>query len=252
VQGTFAGKVAFITGGATGFGRAFAQAFSAQGATTVLADIDIAGAKKAAADLHRKEAAAIAVSCDVADEQSVERAVRTAIDQLGGVDYLINNAARHLKKYNQPFSSLTIAEIRGLFDVNVIGIINCSLACRRSMSERGDAAIVNMSSSGGFTSTTPYGVTKLAVRGLTIAFASEFSSDRIRVNAIAPVMTPTDSLLAEYTEEEIEQSVSTRQLIHRRATTDDVVNAGLYLCSPKASFITGETIRVTGGAAMYI
>jgi NAD(P)-dependent dehydrogenase (short-subunit alcohol dehydrogenase family) len=188
----------------------------------------------------------------VADENSVAEAVDRVIGQVGGIDVLVNNAARHLKKYNQGFSKLTHQEIRGLFDVNLLGIVNCSLACQTSMRERGGGAIVNMSSLAGYTAASAYGVTKLAVRGLTIAFAHDFAGDKIRVNAVAPTLTPTESALAEFSDEHFEKSVAERQLIQRRATMDDVVNTMLYLCSEEASFITGETIRVTGGGGMSI
>jgi 3-oxoacyl-[acyl-carrier protein] reductase len=248
----FDGKVAFITGAAAGFGYAFAQALSREGAAVALADVDFEGAKRNAAGLDSPSAPALGLSCDVGDDRSVEVAVDQTVKQLGGVDILINNAARHLKKYNQPFSSLTREDIRGLFDVNVIGVITCSLACRPSMSERGQGVILNMSSAGGYMSSSPYGVTKLAVRGLTIALANEFSSDGIRVNAIAPTMTPTDGVLSEYSEEEIDRITKARQLVRRRATIDDVTRTMLFLCSEDAAFITGETVRVTGGASLSI
>jgi NAD(P)-dependent dehydrogenase (short-subunit alcohol dehydrogenase family) len=248
----FKGKVAFITGAAAGFGRAFAEALSSEGAAIAIADVDVDGARRQAARTDSPATPAIGLACDVADDRSVERAVAQTVEQLGGVDILINNAARHLKKYNQPFSLLTRQEIRGLFDVNLMGIINCSLACKPSMSERGGGAIVNMSSAGGYMSSTPYGVSKLAVRGLTIAFATEFSSAGIRVNAIAPTIIPTDGVLAEYSEGEIDQLVNRRQLVRRRGQLEDVTSTMLFLCSEDASFITGETIRVTGGASLSI
>jgi 3-oxoacyl-[acyl-carrier protein] reductase len=248
----FAGKVAVVTGAATGLGRAFARAFSEEGAAVAVADIDLDGAKRTAAELDQPETPALALACDVADEASVSVAVEHITERLGGIDLLVNNAARHLKRYNQPFSSLTSEEIRGLFDVNVLGVINCSVACRPSMAGRNGGAIVNISSAGGFMSTTPYSVTKLAVRGLTIAFATEFADDRIRVNGVAPTMTATDNLLNEFSEEEFERSVATRQLIRRRGTMDDITRTVLFLCSEEASFITGETLRVTGGASLAI
>ncbi|MBO0731130.1 MAG: SDR family NAD(P)-dependent oxidoreductase, partial [Acidimicrobiaceae bacterium] len=178
----FAGKVAFITGGATGLGAAFAHALSQEGAAVALADIDQAHAERTAAKLTSPSTPVVALGCDVADEHSVQRAVDACTQQLGGVDLLINNAARHLKKYSRSFSSLTHDEIRGLFDVNVMGIVNCCLACRPAMSERGNGAIVNMASSAGYTANGPYGVSKVAVRGLTVAFARELAPDGIRVN----------------------------------------------------------------------
>jgi NAD(P)-dependent dehydrogenase (short-subunit alcohol dehydrogenase family) len=147
---------------------------------------------------------------------------------------------------------LTNEEIRGLFDVNVMGVINCSLACRAALSRPSHGVIVNMSSAGGFLASTPYSVTKLTVRGLTVAFANEFAGDGIRVNAVAPTLIGTESALAEYSDDEFDRSVATRQLVRRRGTLDDVTQTMLFLCSEQASFITGETIRVTGGAALAI
>lgn len=248
----FEGKVAFITGGAAGLGRDFAAAFVAEGAAVAIADIDLDAAKQAAAELDTESTRVVAVACDVADRHAVRDAVADAADQLGGVDILVNNAARHLRKYSQTFAALTDDEIQGLFDTNVIGIVNCSLECQLSMRERGNGVIVNISSASAYTAGSPYGVSKAAVRALTIALATELSVDGIRVNAVAPTMTPTESVLESFSEEDFERAVTVRQLIHRRSTLDDVTNAVLFLCSDEASFITGETIRVTGGAALTL
>ena len=248
----FAGKVAFITGGGAGLGRAFAEALSHEGAAVAVADIDVAAAETAASALDSSTARALAVECDVANVQSVQLAVNTTVRELGGIDILVNNAARHLKKYAGTFGALTSDEIRGLFDVNVIGIISCSLACQPSMRERGGGVIVNIASASAYTSSSPYGVSKVAVRGLTIALATELSIDGTRVNAIAPTMTPTESVLESFSDEDFDRAVNSRQLVHRRATLDDVTNTLLFLCSDDASFITGETIRVTGGSALSI
>lgn len=247
----FGGKVAFITGGAIGFGRAFARALGQRGAAVVLGDVDAPAAERTAAELRADGIRSLAVSCDVGDQATVDQAVTAASREFGGIDLLINNAGRHLKKYNQPFSSLTIDEIRGVFDVNVMGIIYCSLACRNSMRERGGGCIINMASAAAYMVTTPYAVTKLAVRGLTIAFANEFAADQIRVNAIAPGLTTTESTLAEFSDEHFE-AVTQRQLVHRRGSMDDVVQTMLFLSSEQGSFITGETVRVTGGVGLSI
>ena len=244
----FATKVAFITGGATGMGRRFAEALCDEGAQVVLADIDTDAATRTA---HEIGEAAIAVSCDVADRSSVDQAVGEAVAQFGGVDILVNNAARHLKKYSQPFSTLTADEIAGLFDVNVLGVIHCSLACSASMRERGQGAIVNMASSAAFTVGTPYGVTKLAVRGLTITLAKELGGDNIRVNAIAPGMVSTENALSDYTAEEL-AAIRRAQVLKDPITMDDVTRVALFLLSEESALVTGETIRVTGGGWLSI
>jgi len=252
VTGRFAGKNAFITGGAIGFGRAFARALSAEGAGVVLADVDAETAQATAAELNSAGAKAVAIECDVADEDQVDAAVATAVREFGGIDILINNAGRHLLKYNQPFGVLSRTDLRGLFDVNVIGVVNCTLACRDSMRSRGGGVVLNISSMAGYMSMTPYGVSKLAVRGLTVAFAAELAVDRIRVNAIAPGLMNTENALAELPDELIDNIVRERQLVHRLGTMDDVVATMLFLCSQESSFITGETLKVSGGFPLNV
>lgn len=243
----FIGKVAFITGGAVGFGRAFARAFTAEGAAVVIADIDGDAGERTAAELRAVGARAIAVGCDVADETAVEAAVARTTLEFGGVDICINNAGLHLLHYNQPFSVLPRHELRSLFDVNVIGVVNCTVACQLSMRQRGGGAVVNISSIAGYLSSSPYGVSKLAVRGLTVAFATELAPDRIRVNAIAPGLMATENALEGLPPAMIDDFVENRQLVHRIGTMDDVVSTTLFLCSDEASFITGETLKVSGG-----
>jgi 3-oxoacyl-[acyl-carrier protein] reductase len=252
VKEKFVGRVALITGGAMGLGRAFARALNAAGAQVAIADINLEGAVDTASQLDRESRRALAVECDVSDRRSVQHAVDTVVTKLGGIDILINNAAHHMKKYTQDFASLTSQEVEALFGVNVIGIVNCSLACRSSMRERGHGVVLNVASAAAFSSRTPYGVTKVAVRGLTIALATELSADGIRVNAVAPTITETESTLDEYSDEEFDRFVATQQLIKRRATMDDVCNAMLFLCSDEAAMITGETVRVTGGTALSV
>ncbi len=243
----FDGKVAFITGGAIGFGRAFARGLTAEGAAVVLADRDGEAAERTAVGLRAGGVSAMAVTCDVSDETQVDAAVARAVEEFGGVDICINNAGLHLLHYNQPFSVLARADLRALFEVNVIGVVNCTIACRESMAARGGGAVVNISSIAGYMSTSPYGVSKLAVRGLTIAFATELAPDRIRVNAIAPGLMATEAALDGLPAEMIDDFVENRQLVHRLGSMDDIVSTTLFLCSDEAGFITGETLRVSGG-----
>lgn len=238
---------AFVTGGAVGFGRAFGRALVAEGANVALADVDVDAAEQTAAELVSSGGAAIAVGCDVADADQVDAAVATTIDRYGGIDIVINNAGLHLTKYNKPFGELAREDIRSLFDVNVIGVINVTLACRDSMRNRGGGVVLNISSMAGYMSATPYAVSKLTVRGLTVAFATELAPDRIRVNAIAPGLMNTENALADLPRPLIDEFVNQRQLVNRLGTMGDVVSAMLYLCSNDASFITGETLKVSGG-----
>lgn len=124
----FDGRVVFITGGARGFGKAFGQALGERGARIVLADINAAAAEAAAAELRAGGAQVLPVVCDVADEAQVEAAVAPAVAEYGGIDILINNVGLHSAAYAEPLTTSGIAKLRRLFDVNVMGVIICSLA----------------------------------------------------------------------------------------------------------------------------
>jgi len=112
--------------------------------------------------------------------------------------------------------------------------------------------VVNISSIASHLSTSPYGVSKLAVRGLTIALATELAPDRIRVNAIAPGLMATENAMADLPHDLVDDFVNHRQLVHRLGTMDDIVATTLFLCSNEAGFITGETLRVSGGYPLAI
>lgn len=245
-------KIAFITGAGAGFGRDFSRTFAAAGASVAVTDVNLEAAQAVAAAINAAGNTAIAVHCDVSSEASVKTAVDTVVAQLGGIDILINNAGRHLLKYNQPFSALSTADVRELFDVNVMGVIFCTLACRGSMQERGGGAVVNIASIAAHLVPTPYGVSKLAVRGLTMAFARELSGDGIRVNAISPGLIATESALAEIPQQMMETFQNEYQLIKRRGEMPDITAAALFLSSAASSFITGETIKVSGGYPLHI
>lgn len=247
----FSGKVAFITGGATGIGRRYGKALAAEGAAIVVADVDSATASRTVAEISADGGQALAVDCDVADEQQVERAAEHAAEQFGGIDILVNNAAKHLLEYNRPVTELPRDMWRRMLDVNLIGVVNCSASCRPYMRDRGGGVIVNQSSIAGFQSIGSYGITKLAVRGITVALAHELAIDEIRVNGIAPGATESEAALASLPPERFQHFVD-QQLIKRRGTMDDLVGPLLFLCSDDSGFVTGETLIVGGGFPLRV
>jgi NAD(P)-dependent dehydrogenase (short-subunit alcohol dehydrogenase family) len=132
-----------------------------------------------------------------------------------------------------------------------MGLYICSLAARPAMSGRDGAAIVNISSSAAYANRSAYGVSKLAVRGATVQLAREFASDGIRVNAIAPGLIFTDTIRAELAREEVAR-VMGQQILQREGEEQHIVDALLFLVSPAASFVTGETLRISGGFALSV
>jgi 3-oxoacyl-[acyl-carrier protein] reductase len=245
------GRVAVITGGGRGFGQAFGTALAARGAHVVLADIDADAAEAAANEITDNGGSASGAACDVADEAAVAAMIDQVTTEHGGIDILVNNAGLHSAAYNKPSADIGIAGLRRLFDVNVIGVYICSLAARAAMSGRDGAAVVNISSSAAYANRAAYGVSKLAVRGVTVQLAREFAADGIRVNAIAPGLIFTDTIRAELGRDETTR-VMAQQILPREGEERDIVDALLFLVSPAASFVTGETLRVSGGFALSV
>lgn len=241
------GRTAVITGGGRGFGKAFAEALCAQGAHTVLVDLDAAAAEDAAALINsRNTGSAEAMQGDVTDEGRMAQVMEQAGLKNGGIDLLINNAGLHSDEYSQPMRVLGVTKVRRLFDVNVMGLVTCTLAAAPMMAGREGANVVNISSMAAYLGGTAYGDSKLAVAGLTISFAKELGSEGIRVNAIAPGMILTETIKAELPEQ-VKAYVRQSQALDADGAESDIVEAMLYLSSRRARFVTGETLRVTGG-----
>jgi len=242
------GRTAVITGGGRGFGRAFGIALALQGAHVVLVDIDGEQAEAAARDIQDRGGSALGMGGDVTNEGRMAEVMAQAAQANGGIDLLVNNAGLHSNEYGQPILKLGLAKVRRLFDVNVIGVVCCTLAAHPHMRGRVGASVVNISSSAAHLGGSPYGDSKLAVAGLTITFARELGPDGIRVNAISPGLILTETIRNELPEA-TKQRVQAMQMISGDGQEDDIVEALLYLASGKARFVTGETLRVTGGMA---
>lgn len=240
------GRTALVTGGGRGFGKAFGAALAAQGAHAVLVDIDGAAAQEAAAEILASGGSAVGLAGDVIDEAGMVAVMSEAAVARGGIDLLINNAGLHSDEYGQPITKMGFSKVKRLFDVNVMGVVNCTLAAWPHMRGRAGASIVNISSSAAHMGGSAYGDSKLAVAGLTITFARELGPEGIRVNAISPGLMLTETIKAELPAETMKR-VKAMQLIDGDGVEEDIVQAMLYLASPQARFITGEVLRVTGG-----
>lgn len=245
------GKVAVVTGaGGRGnsIGRAYAMGLAGAGANVVVADLNAEGAKRVAEEIKEAGGKAIAVGVDIANPQSVAKMANAAVDAFGGVDILVNNAALMLELRHTSAVDIPIDEWNRIMAVNVTGALNCAQAIVPIMRKRGSGKIVNQLSGGAFPAISIYGISKLALVGLTTTLARQLGHEKINVNAIAPgntmsdagrQLTPDDSPFVKF----LEASVAMRV----RGEPDELVGTLLLLCSPAGDWITGQVIHVDGG-----
>lgn len=244
-MGALDGKVAIVTGGAQGIGRAIADGLAADGARIVVADLR--GADDAAAAYP----GGVGVTVDVASEPDVARMVEETVERCGSVDVLVNNAGLYASLEMRPFTEIPLEEWRQVMDVNVASMF---LTCRAAvpvMRGAGGGAIVNISSGTPFRGVPfllHYVTSKGAIVAFTRALAKELGKDGVRVNCVAPGFTMSQGVLdnPEVVEKLREASVSART-IQRDQVPEDVVGAVVYLAGPAASFVTGQTIVIDGG-----
>lgn len=243
-----AGKVAIVTGAASGFGRGIAEAFHREGAKVVIADIDATGALAVARALG---AGAAAVAADVTRRDDIEAMVGNAVELFGGLDIMVNNAGYTHR--NQPLLDVPEDEFDKIYAVNVKAIYLSTLAVVPHMEMRGSGVIVNIASTAGVRprpGLTWYNGSKGAAITLTKSMAAELAPRNIRVNAINPVIGET-GMLERFmgmpdTPENRARFLATIPL-GRMSKPADIANAALFLVDPASHFITGVAIEVDGG-----
>jgi NAD(P)-dependent dehydrogenase (short-subunit alcohol dehydrogenase family) len=248
------GKVAVVTGaGGRGnsIGRAYALGLANAGASVVVADLNGDGAQAVADEIVAAGGAAVAVRADVADEQSTLAMGAAAVAAFGGVDILINNAALMVDVSYDNAEAVAMEAWNRAFAVNLNGALLCARAVIPSMRARGGGRIINQTSGGAFPPSGLYGITKLAVVGLTTSLAKQYGKEGITCNAIAPgnvtsdagkMLVPDDSPFIRF----LEMTCATRP----RGEPDELVGAAILLCSEAGAWITGQTIHIDGGWVM--
>jgi NAD(P)-dependent dehydrogenase (short-subunit alcohol dehydrogenase family) len=243
------GKVAVVTGGARGIGRAAGSALAAAGAAVAILDRDAATAETTAKALDADGRAISVHAADVTDEAALERAFATVAQHHGGIDILVNSAGIGLRHaaVDHP-----LADWDKVVAVNLTGVFLCSRIATRSMISRGGGAIVNLASimgfsGGGLYPNVSYQATKGAVVNMTRALAVEWAQSGIRVNAVAPTWVRTDLTAAVLDRAGVLDRIAELTPLRRLATPEEVAHAILFLASPAAAMITGHTLPVDGG-----
>jgi len=245
------GKVAVVTGAggrSNSIGRAYAAGLAKAGAAVVVADLNGEGAKTVADEITRDGGEAIAVQVDITDPKSVDAMAKAARDAFGGVDVLVNNAALMVELMRDPAIEISLENWNKAIAVNATGALNCSHALAPIMAERGGGKIVNQVSAGAYPAESVYGITKIALVGLTTTLAKELGPKNINVNAIAPGSTmsgagmsisPPDSPRV--------KALHDRVYLRARAHPDELVGPLLLLCSSAGDWMTGQVLHVDGG-----
>ncbi|MGM0583921.1 MAG: 7-alpha-hydroxysteroid dehydrogenase [Pseudomonadota bacterium] len=244
------GAVALVTGGGAGIGRAIAATFAGAGAAVVVSDLKAETAEAAAAGIEAEGGRAVGVACNVTDETDREAALRAAVDRFGGLSILVNNAGGGGPR---PFD-MPMDDFHWAYELNVFSVFRfCQLAAPH-MEAAGGGAILNISSMAGENRNrrmASYGSSKAAENHLTRNIAHDLGPMNIRVNGIAPGATRTAALQSVLTPE-IEATMLRRTPIKRLGEAQDMANAALFLCSPAASWISGQILTVSGGGVQEL
>jgi len=246
----FAGKVALVTGAASGIGRATAVAFGRAGASVVVADTSVDGGHMTAALIVEAGGKALFVKTNVTVPSEVEALVDKAVAHYGRIDCAVNGAA--IEEEHLPLAEGEDAQFDRIMGVNVKGVWLCMRAqLRQMLKQEGGGAIVNVADAGGLVAAPNraiYAASKHAVVGLTKTAAVEYAKDDIRINSLCPgaVKTP---MLARMVEREPgrDKKLKAAHPMGRIGDASEVANAALWLCSSQASFVTGHQLAIDGG-----
>jgi len=246
------GRVAIVTGGGSGIGKALAMRLARDGASVVVADIsnfDVSAAEIAKASGART----LGLQVDVSSESDAARMAAETVKAFGRIDILINNAAIFSSLELKAFEKIEAAEWRKVMDVNTLGVFLCCRACAPHMRSGGYGRIINLASGAplkGVPLFLHYIASKGAVIAMTRGLARELGADGITVNSLAPGFTLSENVAKQ--EHHVKQGERTRltRAIQRDEKPEDLVGAISFLASEDAAFITGQTLVVDGGSAM--
>ncbi|OTG82144.1 glucose 1-dehydrogenase [Acinetobacter sp. ANC 4648] len=240
-------KVAIVTGGANGIGKATALLLAEAGADVVIADLNLEKAQKVAEEIEKIGTKALAIECNILNDQSLVDLVDLTVKKFGTVNILINNAGGGGGGRENPFK-ITIEDIKRDYELNVFSAWRLSQLCVPHMKKSGYGSIVitsSMSSKNTSPNMSGYAGSKASVNHMVANLAFDFGPE-VRINAVGPGATRTDALASVLTPE-IEEKMLEHTPIKRLGTAEDIAGAMLYLASPISSWVSGQTIFVNGG-----
>lgn len=245
-MGELSGKVAVVTGGASGIGRATAELFVAEGARVVIADVAREQGGAVAKELGE---AALFQPCDVAHADQVQALVDRALSHFGRLDVMFNNAGVS-DGYFGSFLGDDLAAFERVTAVNLLGVMLGTQRAARHMVENGGGSIINTTSMSGFTpggGVMTYRASKAGVIAFSQSVSIELGRQGVRVNCLAPGLIPTGMTRASL---DVEKITARLQPLARMGTPEDVANAALYLASDRSAQVTGIVLPVDGGASV--
>lgn len=249
----FNGKVALVTGAGAGMGLATAQAFAAAGAAVVMADINEDAAQAAATKLVSEGRQALAIECDVADENQVKTLIEKTVEAFGRLDAAFNNAG--VQSPAVDMADTTAAEFDRVNSINLKSVWSCMKYELMQMRQQGNGTIVNNSSIGGLIGLPGraiYHATKHGVLGMTKSAAIEYAPRGIRINAVCPgtIETPmVQEMLRK--EPDSMREILKQQPIGRLGKPEEIAAVVLWLCSPGSSFVIGHALVADGGFTIH-
>ncbi len=244
----FNGKVAVVTGGASGIGRATALLYAQNGAKVVVSDVDEAGGKEAARAAGQDGGEATFVRCDVANPEECQRLVGAAVEKYGRLDIAFNNAG--IGGESNPVGEYSIEGWQKVISINLSGVFYCMRFEIPAMLKTGGGAIVNMSSilgQVGFANAPAYVAAKHGVIGLTQSAAVEYAQQGLRINAVGPGFISTPMIAGFEQNPELNNMLISLHPIGRLGRPEEVAELVIWLSSEKASFVTGAYYPVEGG-----
>jgi 7-alpha-hydroxysteroid dehydrogenase len=244
------GQVAVVTGAGAGIGRGIAQLFAAAGAAVVVSDLKPETAEAVAAEIVGAGGKAVGLACNVTKEADLEAVVKTALDRFGKLSILVNNAGGGGPK---PFD-MPMDDFRWAYELNVFSLFRLTQLAASHLAAAGDGAVLNISSMAGENTNermASYASSKAAVNHLTRNVAFDLGLMGIRVNAIAPGAIKTDALASVLTPD-VERAMLKHTPLGRLGEAADIAYAALFLCSPAASWISGQVLTVSGGGVQEL